>query len=169
MTDITPVVVGGIIALAGVLVTSGVQLFVNSRAHRQQMERDTVAYTRQVTDAKRERLIRRYEEASRIAETYSSLSRRVVYASEEQTESFGEDFHRALNELQEVKVYLALEDDTADVIRLCNQLELEYIKHEIGVMRGDTQSDVMYEALDKTVAALRAALQAHLKALANPR
>ena len=74
MADITPIIVGGALTLAGVIVSSGVQVFVNWRAHKHQLERELLAYKRQVVDAKRERLIREYVKASDAAQVYKSVT-----------------------------------------------------------------------------------------------
>lgn len=161
MADIAPVVVGGAIALAGVLVTSGVQLLVNSRAHKQQLERDTVAYERQEAAAKRERLIGRYEEASRAAEAYIALMRRMMTSAKEEWAHIAHDSETTFNKLRDVKAVLALEDGTDEVIKFCDQLQGDFLIFWQDALRGDFKSD----RLDKTIVALRETIRAHLKAL----
>lgn len=150
--------------LAGVAMSSLLQLFGNSRNYKQQTARDTTAYVRQVADAKRERLIRRYETASHAAEAYFSLSRQMMFMSKDDLPSLAEMDRAAFNELQDVKAYLALEDDTADIIRLCDQLQTEFMMYKQSVKQGEFKN----ERLDAAIMALRDAIKLHLKTLENP-
>lgn len=164
MTDIRSVILGGLLALLGVMISSLLQLFGNSRTHKQLLDRDATAYVRHVADAKRERLIRRYETASHAAEAYFSLSRQMMFISKDELPSLAEMDRAAFDELQDVKAYLALEDDTADTIKLCDQLQSEFMMYKQGVKQGEFKN----EKLDAAIVALRDAIKLHLKALENP-
>ncbi len=161
------IVVGLIAAgstLAGIVVSSVVQMFVAKQAHKQQMERDKAQHARELARNKRERLMQRYERASRAAQAYQALSRQAMFLSKDESSQGLQDAPRAFDVLEQVIADLALEGDNADVITLCDKLEREFHVYVSGIQEGHYK----IEALDDTIAALRKAIQVHLEELEKP-
>lgn len=161
-------IVVGLIAsgstLAGIVVSSGVQMFVAKQAHKQQMERDKAQHARELARNKAERLMQRYERASRAAQAYHALSRQVMFLSKDESVHALQEAPRAFDVLEQVVADLALEGDNADVIALCDRLEREFHVYVSGIQEGGYK----HEALDDTIEALRKAIQVHLAELETP-
>lgn len=168
--------------LAGVVISSAVQLFVATQTHRQQLERDQFAHSRAVQDEKRTRLFQVYAIILNAAETLQDVisERKYVVATEtEQARDarLGGTLNAAIAEMNKATVNLELEGTGSQVLELFGEIRRAFIRYMSGLAAnaqlaavGRTVIDVAeYEdVLQTKIGELRQLMQARLKELEAP-
>lgn len=127
-------------AIAGVMVSGQIQRDLTRQQFEEQKVRENIAYTRQIAEARRDRLVKRYDDLVVAARTYvdaidvivDEVMRPYIGGAYERPvipESAKKDFWEIYSameqvgtELQRSLALVEIEDEHNDIVQLCGQL-----------------------------------------------
>ncbi len=141
-SPLTGVVIGGLVTgLAtwlGLLITNKQQLRRDKEAHKNQMEREKLAYERSIKDAKRERLRNAYKVVFNTAEEYLSVLAQLDSllegeTKEERNKRLDTSLRKALDGMNEAMIDITLEDVGTNIKTIFSDIKQNFTAYTISM------------------------------------